>query len=595
MRQMWMIGALALLVGCGAEESASPAGQDARAAEEAGLDEPSAAGAAGDEAVRGYALEGKVLDPWSSPIAGATIRVWPAGSSEDQPELASTESDANGHYAFELDGPGPFVLVARHAQSGYDSIESHLLQRAAANEAPVLWLAGEGRFAGRLTNVADEPIAQAKVIAFSRELLQQEMYRGNEALKLEDLPLWVPRMDSPHFQPGRGFAYKEDVTDAQGRFALKGLVPGEYLFFSPAIGGRPWLDLERTWHATGSMDIELRSNLCTLEVAVGQDGLPGSNAETPEKRRRLGAIEVFATVPSAFGSRPLLGRGIQPYAQERNVFMLEPGDYIVRALTIPPAGQFGGTLSVESRVRLEAGETFKRLNLEFPSLERPTGRLRVSAEVPKDWEAPRSFRLLSPLTGRELECSEYTPYPVLKFDEWLDVPEGEYWIALMPFSDLVGRPEVVQIAPCYRRIEIKAGTEMESTLRATFGGKFRLKLDADRFVLGRDYLKPGDFGHGDETDLLQLFSLTIGATVTVVREDGGPAVKLRLRDPLARLREERKTMLPGERFENIVPLEPGEYVLWADAPGYEPGSVPFTVTGRGRSDVDLRLKSISKF
>ncbi|MFT7485804.1 MAG: hypothetical protein ACI9F9_001654 [Candidatus Paceibacteria bacterium] len=536
-----------------------------------------------------FLLRGKVLDPWSSAVDGVLVRALPVGASEEDAELASVQSDATGSYELELNGAGPFLLIARHNSSGFDRVLSHPLTAGADNVAPILRLAGEGWLGGSVLDAAEVPVQNARVIAYSKALLQRELFFASNELKIDAAPLWPPVLQGTFYEAGSGFSYQEDITDDEGAFMVKGLVPGDYLIFSPALGGEGWVLPNRASYSTGATGIELRSKLCQVEVSVGDDGLPGSPPEPGQKARRLGPIEVFATVPAKGGALPLLGRLIGPYADERNVFALLPGDYIVRAETYPPEGEWGGTMHVETRVHLEAGETLRRVNLEFPELDRPQGRLRVQSVVPEGWDAPQPFHLLSALTGQELECSEYTPYPVLKYGEWLDLPEGEYLIALLPFDDFVGRSEVIEMARCYRRVVIEADRDVESTLHATFGGSFRLQLDADRFVLDQDLRMPGDLLDGERKTLIGLFARTVGATLTVVREGGGPAVLLRLRDPRNRIREERKAMLAGEQFENIIPLEPGNYTIWADAPGYGVASAPLTVTERGKTDVKLRL------
>ncbi len=541
-------------------------------------------------ALVGFHLTGRVVDPWSDSVKGAVIRVVPAGAGESGETLAQGVSDEQGTYELELPSAGPFQIYARHAQ-GFDLLTTYELDEGTLNKMKNLHLAGEGMLGGRVLDAEGNPVSDTIITVFSRDLLHEVLLRGDERFELDAYPIAAPTLEGAFYEPGRGFRHAVTVTAADGGFFFKGLIPGEYMFYCSAVGSLPWMRAQRDWTQTGALDIELRSEICLLEVGVGLDGLPGSITGKESNSRRLGPVEVFPSVPTEQGPRPLLGRAVPSYGGERNVFGLEPGHYFVRATTYPPEGLMGGTMHVEGQIQLKPGEALRRADLEFPAVDRPTGRLRVTAESPAGWDAPVGFHLLTPWTLQELECSELTPYPKMVFDEWLEVPEGEYVIALMPFRDYIGQPDVVSLARCYRRVTVVAGEDVESVLRGVLGGHMRVTLDADRFVLGKDLVFPEDMLDGDSRALMSLFEQTIGAVITIVREDGGPALKLRLRDRLSRLTPERRSMLPGEVMENFVPLDPGNYTVWAQAPGFVTSSAPLTITSGETSNVTIRLET----
>jgi hypothetical protein len=576
------------LVSCGTETGAEPVGTPAVEPGKAVSTPVQAEPVSGPQV---YLLEGRVVDPWNDAVVGVQVRAVAPGQPESAQTLGTATTDKQGKYTLDLPNAGPYRLYARHAHQGFDRISSATLDRGAANQAIDMRLAGEGILGGVLYDAGGKPVVDTVIAVFRQELLVDELFGGDPSFDLDVFPLWAPILDGAYFQPGAGFQHLVSTTNSRGEFGFKGLIPGNYMIFSSAIGPGPWLSRNREWRHTGEENLELRSKICLLEVGVGLDGLPGSITGKEIGSRRLGPVEVFPSVPTESGPRPLLGRAVNPYGGERNVFGIGPGEYFARAQTFPPEGAMGGVMHAEGIIRIEEGDSLRRVNLSFAAVDRPTGRLRVSAQVPDGWETPPTFHLLSALTSQELECSEHTPYPTMRYNEWLDVPEGEYVIALFPYDDFDGHAEVIDLARCYRRVVVKAGEELEATLRSVPGGSLRLSLDADHFVLDRDLVFPEGMLKQDVRSLLSLFEQTIGAVITIVREDGGPALRLRLRDKLERLTLERRSMLPGEVFENFVPLDPGNYNLWAEAPGFESASVPFTVESGNISDVSLRLTS----
>jgi hypothetical protein len=531
-----------------------------------------------------FELVGRVVDPWGEAIAGAEVVVSGEGG-----VAGSVTTDAEGGYRLELPGPGPWSVEATHPEKGLERRMTGALAAGEPYRLPDLRIAGHGRLAGRLLDAAGRPLAATPVLAFSRSLLLEQCYGGDERFDLGALPLWAPKLESGYLVPREGFRHVATTTRADGGFVLAGLTREPQLLYSPALGTRAWWDPQREWVESGREDLELVSPLCQVVVAVGDDWIQGDVPDESGARRRVGAVEVFPAVPSAEGPKPL--RGAPVYAtEEANVFHVEPGDYVARATTYPPVGRFGATLHVEQRFSIEPGTAERRVELAFPRPDRPRGRLRVEAEVPEGWERPERFHLSSPLTALEIECSEFTTYPEPRYGEWLEVPEGEYLVALLPFEDFAGRPEVAELAPCRRRVVVRAGEDAEVRLVARPGGRLRIALGSDALELGRDLALPEGLPAGDAAALKGQFELALGLVIAAEREGGGPLVPLRLRDLGGVGIGERPRVLPGETITHFDMLEPGEWTLWAWSPAFELDALPATVRPGEVTSVELDLR-----
>lgn len=587
MQQRLLCALFALtLIACGGGEPAEP--QAPALPQGATPDAPQAAQPA-PKGPQTFTLAGRVVDPWSTPVEGASVRLVPKGEPESTTAVTETSSGADGRFTVEVPGAGPWTLFARHPNKGFERFVTGEVRRGETYPVRDLRLGGEGRFAGQLVDAAGTPMDAVPVMVFERSLLLEQLFRGDERFDLDALPLWAPKLDTGYLVPGKGFRYAEAQTRPDGRFELKGLAPGEYLLYSPALGDDAWRDPERTWLATSREDLALRSPLCQVVLAVGDDGALDEAESAQGLRRRVGAVEVFPTLPTATGPKPVIAA--QFYAQdEANVFNLAPGDYVARAITYPPNGRWGATLHTERRFTIVEGTASLQVPLEFAQPERPKGRLRVSVTVPEGWDAPERFHLMSPLTAMEYEVSDYTPYSEMRYGEWLDVPEGEYLVALLPFEDFKGRSDVDQLAACYRRVTVRAGQDTESEVRATYGGRLKLQLDADRFVLGRDLVLPEDLGDGDRGVLKGLFERSVGAVVCAERDGDGPALKLRLRELGGVGIGERQGMLPGETITHFSLLEPGEWTLWVYSSAFDLDGAGVTVTERLTEPVEFRLR-----
>ncbi|MFT7669732.1 MAG: hypothetical protein ACI8X5_002439 [Planctomycetota bacterium] len=534
-----------------------------------------------------FVLRGTVGDPWGDPIEAARVRIVPLGGADDGGVVAEVQSDAKGAYEVELSSRGPWTVYAWQEEMGADSIDVALMRARGSTKAPKLRLAGHGVLKGRLLDASGEPLPEVLVVAFSRNILHQEVFGGSDHFELESLPLFAPMLDSSHYIRGKGFQYLETHSASDGSFYLGGLAPGEYMIYSPSIGTDPWVDPNRDWYTASAGEIELRAKLCSLVISIADDGVGG----TGSSKRRLGPLMIFPVVPNERGGAAVIGRSQEVHGSERNVFWVKPGDYVARATTFPPQGQWDVTLHTEGKLRILPGVASQSYLLEFAPEDRPTGRLRVNVQVPDSFDKPKAFHLLSVETGRTVECSEYSSFPQPLYGEWLDIPEGEYLVALFPFQDYTGREDVVDMARIYRRVVIEAGKDTECSIESTFGGRFRLSLDADRFVLGKELTKPEEFSSTDWELLLRQFAESTGATIVVHREDGGPALDLRMEDPSDFMGKRRDFMLAGEIFENLEPIEPGNYTLWVISEGFKLCGVPLTIKAGELTPITARLES----
>ncbi len=540
------------------------------------------------EEAQGYFLVGRVADPWGDGIPEARVWVVPSGEPGDSQAIAETVSDDQGRFEVEAPGPGPWTVHARHTELGIQRVELPLLARGETRRVPDLRLIGEGRIAGRLLDAARNPLADVSILAYSKSLLHQELFGTDAQFDVDSLPLYPPLLDNPFYVRGEGFNFVEVTTDSDGGFLFEGLAPGDFLIYAVPLGGGAWSNPKRSWYATGSEDLELVSPMCSLEVSVADDGVASASADESQ-RRRLGAILVFPTIPAARGRAAILSQAREVHGSERNVFWLDPGQYIIRGVTFPPMGQWGLTLHAETLVEIVPGEATKAVELRFAPQDRPSGRLKVNVTVPESFAVPEKFHFLTVETGQPIEVSSFSPFPEPRYGEWLEVPEGEYLVALKPFEDFTGRHEVVDMANIYRRVVVEAGKDTEVTLDSTFGGRFRLKLSADRFMLGKDLLANEEALSGEWESNLRQLSKEAGATIALHRDDGGPTLELRLSDPVDLLGQRRKRMLPGELFENFEPVEPGDYTLWVLLEGFDPLELPVTIRERGTTDVSGHL------
>lgn len=571
-RLLALLAPLLFLPACGGSSPVPVSGQGAAPEVEA-------------PAPQGHGLDGRVVDPWSVAIAGATVTATDAGGA-----TVAGASDADGAFHLELPGPGPWSVEASHPERGLDRRVTGVLRAGEPYRLPDLRIAGHGRLAGRLLDAEGGPLEAVPVVAYARSLLAELCYGGDERFDLDALPLWAPKLDSGYLLPREGFRHVETSSLADGSFVLRGLTREPHLLFSPALGTRAWWNPDREWLPVGREDLELVSPLCQVVIAVGDDFVQGELPADPGARRRVGAVEVFPAVPSAWGPKPLTGA--PAYAtEEANVFHVEPGDYVARATTYPPAGQYGATLHVEQRFSVEPGTASHRVELAFPHPDRPRGRLRVEVEVPEGWDAPERFHLLSPLTALELESSEFTTYPEPRYGEWLEVPEGEYLVALLPFEDFTGRPDIAELAPCRRRVVVRPGEDTEVRLTARPGGRLKFVLRSDRLEFGEDLVLPEGLPPGDAAVLKGHFELALGLVVAAEREGDGPVLPLRLRDLGGVGIGERPRVLSGETVTHFGVLEPGEWTLWAWSPAFELDGATATVTAGETTTVELRLRA----
>lgn len=591
MKRTIQVGLLALgllgIAACGAEPAVeSPAETSTEPSNEAAREVPAA-----QEPARApqYTIEGRVVDPWSDPHPGAKVEVFGMSGEEAGGEAAVGEmtSAADGRFRFELPGAGEWRIVAQDPSMG--SARRVVTLTAADSEQKLadLQLVGEGELRGKLLARDGSPISGMEITAYSRELIREMLFQNNEGFDLDALPLWTPETRSLHFEPGAGFHRASQSTGWDGTFVFEGLAPGEYLLQSEAIRPDSWLNPERSWHATGTEDIELRSTLCRLSVSVeGAD-------ETGETGWRLGPLEVHPTVPTGDGE-PAAVLALQFYARglDQNERWLETGSYVVKSTTHAPRGVIADSRVREDLVVIGADEARVDFVLEAPDGEQPTGRVMMTCAAPEGFAPPAGYHLRSGLTASAPKRTQIANQPDALFGEWVELPAGPHLATLLPRLDLPGRDEALEYGEAYVQFHVEAGKDVHAELELVRGGLLKVTLDADRFVLGRDLVVPEELLDGERKQVLGAFAVAVGATLALQRDGQGPLQRVRWHDKLRSIGEERQLVLPGESVETYELFAPGEYTLWALRPGSKRASAKVTIRAGETAEAELRLESL---
>lgn len=157
-----------------------------------------------DAGVAHATLSGVVVDERDAGLPGAQVKVLRRASAEGFERLeAVSESDADGHFSVEADGPAPWTVVAHVPGVVSASKVTH-------GEPVVLRVVAGASLAGRVTDTYGQPVTSFSVLA------------SHEAGPLE-----VDREDARHF------------VDAEGRFEVNGLAPGPTRVVVAALGYAP--------------------------------------------------------------------------------------------------------------------------------------------------------------------------------------------------------------------------------------------------------------------------------------------------------------------------------------------------------------------
>lgn len=284
-----------------------------------------------------------------------------------------------------------------------------------------------------------------------------------------------------------------DRTDAEGRFALKGLKPGDYELFARhslwAESDRLSVELAVGDDLEG-LELSLKAAGVLIGVAHDADGKPfgGARITVEPKRTASGDGEVvmaggFAGVPGEemFGG----GKTKSATAAADGTFRVEglaPGDYFANLKKPPTAGPGGGAFSISmlgtpgeqkgALVKIEAGEETEH-DLFLP----PTGRVRGTVT---ETNGPLEGVAVSLKKSSE----DFFPMAVAsaKTDgrghfEMADIEPGEYKLSIKPAG---------AAAPLERKVVVRGREVVDEDVKLPTGavrGKVR-DVDSNRGIAG---------------------------------------------------------------------------------------------------------------
>lgn len=191
-----------------------------------------------DAGVQRATLTGVVVDERDAGLPGAQVKVLRRASPDGFERLEAVgESDADGRFALESDGPAPWTVVAHVPGVVSASQVTH-------GEPVVLRVVAGASLVGRVTDTQGTPVTSFSVLA-SHEV-------G---------PLEVDREDARHF------------VDADGRYEVKGLEPGPTRVVVAALGYAP-SEAKRVTLAPGapqSLDVSLSAGAKVTGQVVDRD------------------------------------------------------------------------------------------------------------------------------------------------------------------------------------------------------------------------------------------------------------------------------------------------------------------------------------
>lgn len=516
---------------------------------------------------RGRRLFGRIVDSASAPVAGANVRF--AYEPSDSPGVSVdtlARSAADGSFCCALKGE-PRLLSARSWQHGI----------------AVVSLTGRDEGAGDL-DLGDVPLEPLGILdghAVFRDgrpapgvlVVAADVEHDGEAVQARQHYWFEEPEDELGLPVGRC------TTDAQGAFHLAGLAQRSYVVYAVSRAGTGKVYSGRkvgVWYMAGTRGIEVVVDFPRLVVElVDEEGtpIPGLSVKCDEvERAEDGQLSV---VDQRFGTT----------AEDGTVdFEVAPG--LAYRLSASVRGVSAVTEAFD--VPADVEELRRVLVLET---EAGSGRLRIVIHA-RDGSIVRDgvVRLLHTETDESLGLLSWTDADA---EGWWRVPAGIYdvEIELNAFDQLDAHELLV--APV-RGVKVPVGGERELRLRPHVGGRFRLVWRSPSGTFPPE-------GIGVPSPALQPT-----ASALFQSEHGARARVRRIVADAARQEEEYWwscsfahdpqqgyhgfRLLPDGEYRCRLLLEPGQYTLRLECPGFDTRDATIAISAGEETAVELSLE-----
>ncbi len=258
---------------------------------------------------QGGLISGTVVDAGGEPVAWARVRVGRVGRGRwGRTRQAST--DENGK--FEISGLNrkPSQVIAVHDTANSEMVEIDL-EKQQSHKNMTLALKVDGVIAGTVVDTQGEPIEGAQVTVFPQTEGRRGIRQAFRSMRM------------------RGWA--RELTDAGGRFEIRGLEPGKYT-----------VDAKRPGSAAGGFRSRMRRRWRGRRGSPGADDT-GKVANTGDKTVKLtlpanGGVKGTITFSSGGGNPTIYTVGVSrrartPFSNKDGSFELgdlPPGEYTLR-------------------------------------------------------------------------------------------------------------------------------------------------------------------------------------------------------------------------------------------------------------------------
>jgi hypothetical protein len=376
-------------------------------------------------------LPGRVLLSDGSPARSAKLQL----IDREGLTIASTTTDARGHYAFEDILSGEYRVHARLDHRG--TARSEVLSDGML--PGLLTLRGSAQLAGQLRDRSGNPLPGQPVMALSADLL------ASDVMPMLDRYIdtnWHPTLVAHHVERNDGLACSQIRTDAQGRFRFTGLRPGPFVIAGACFLDRRVSDPQQYLLPEGTDDAELSAELCRLDVElVSAQGKPylSSSHKVVEG---IGRVSCFATQRTEDGSSAVLTdhRQRSPAFGGKTRFWIPSGDHFV-AVTLPTARHDAHDIIdrrvVGVMVSIGDEDALQTVRLVVPS-PRPMGRLSIGAGE----QAVGELFIADEITGIPLHALGAS----LPVGQPIELPAGRYLVGAAVVEVFAGRDTRVSFA-----------------------------------------------------------------------------------------------------------------------------------------------------